>query len=522
MNTEVTIAGAFLAGLVSFLSPCVLPLVPGYISMLSGVGMEQLRQGQVPRSGLFSSALAFVTGLSVVFISFGAAASAVGAFLNEHRHILTPIAGALILLFGLHLLGLLIKLSLRVGIILGAILVVLGFVSVARHAPLFFDFGALQFFSLSIIGFFGPALARWLNRDVHLRNTATQPGIWSGFALGFAFAFGWTPCIGPILTTVLGFAAASATIGRGIFLLAVYSAGLSIPFLLTALGISRFMTFYKNFRQYLHAVEVFSGALLLFVGGLVFVNKLTWLTGKLVFLQSFVLWLEHVLTTGSGEKILVAVLAIIAVAMVWSTLKRHWDTVVSVQGKKTVVVVTTVIALIVATALADKAFGPPPRQLGNTVSADVPDTKISGTPAPQFTLKDLNGNEVSLSDFKGKVVLVNFWATWCEPCRFEIPWLIEMQQKYGPRGFVILGIALDEEGKSVVVPFVAKQRFDVNGTKEPMSYKILIGDDDVADKFGGLFGYPTSVLISKDGMELKRVTGIISPDDMDKLIESNL
>jgi len=92
MNNEVTLAGAFLAGLVSFLSPCVLPLVPGYISMLSGVGMEQLRQGQVPRSGLFSSAVAFVTGFSVVFISFGAAASAVGAFLNAHRHTLTPLA----------------------------------------------------------------------------------------------------------------------------------------------------------------------------------------------------------------------------------------------------------------------------------------------------------------------------------------------------------------------------------------------------------------------------------------------
>src|ERR1700692_4000971 len=138
--SDVSLAGAFLAGLVSFLSPCVLPLVPGYISMLSGVGMEQLRQGEGPRSRLLSPALSFVTGFSVVFISFGAAASAVGAFLNAHRHTLTPIAGALILLFGLHLLGLLIKLSLRVGLILGFLLVALGVVSLLRHAPLFADF----------------------------------------------------------------------------------------------------------------------------------------------------------------------------------------------------------------------------------------------------------------------------------------------------------------------------------------------------------------------------------------------
>jgi len=285
--TDVSLAGAFLAGLVSFLSPCVLPLVPGYISMLSGIGMEQLRKGDVPTSGLFSSALAFVAGFSVVFISFGASASAVGSFLRQNRSLLAPVAGALILLFGLHLIGALIKLNLRAGIVLGVILVALGIAAYFKHAPLFAGLGASHFFSLSLIGFFGPAMARWLNRDVHLRSSSTQPGIWSGFLLGFAFAFGWTPCIGPILATVLALAAASDTIARGVLLLAVYSAGLAIPFLLTALGISQFMVFYKNFRKYLHAVELFSGALLLFVGGLVFVNKLTWLSSKLTFLNRF-------------------------------------------------------------------------------------------------------------------------------------------------------------------------------------------------------------------------------------------
>jgi len=285
--TDVPLAGAFLAGLVSFLSPCVLPLVPGYISMLSGIGMEQLRKGDVPTSGLFSSALAFVAGFSVVFISFGASASAVGSFLRQNRSLLAPVAGALILLFGLHLIGALIKLNLRAGIVLGVILVALGIAAYFKHAPLFAGLGASHFFSLSLIGFFGPAMARWLNRDVHLRSSATQPGIWSGFLLGFAFAFGWTPCIGPILATVLALAAGSDTIARGVLLLAVYSAGLAIPFLLTALGISQFMVFYKNFRKYLHAVELFSGALLLFVGGLVFVNKLTWLSSKLTFLNRF-------------------------------------------------------------------------------------------------------------------------------------------------------------------------------------------------------------------------------------------
>jgi cytochrome c-type biogenesis protein len=294
--SDVSLAGAFLAGLVSFLSPCVLPLVPGYISMLSGIGMEQLRQGQPPRAGLFASSLAFVTGFSVVFISFGASASAVGAFLREHRALLAPVAGALILLFGLHLLGVLIKLTVRTGLVLGGVLAVLGVVAALRGGALVAGFGAVHFFSLSLIGFFGPPMARWLNRDVHLRSTSTQPGILSGFLLGFAFAFGWTPCIGPILATVLALAAASDTIARGVLLLAVYSAGLAVPFLLTALGISQFLGFYQRFRKHLHAVELFSGALLLFVGGLVFVNRLTWLAGKLSFLNSTVLWLERSLT----------------------------------------------------------------------------------------------------------------------------------------------------------------------------------------------------------------------------------
>jgi cytochrome c-type biogenesis protein len=292
---DVSLLGAFLAGLVSFLSPCVLPLVPGYISMLSGVGVEQLRQGQQPR-GLFASSVSFVIGFSLVFISFGASASAVGAFLQQHRSALAPIAGALILLFGLHLLGVLIKLTVRAGLILGAALALLGLIALFRGGPLVAGLGYVHFFSLSLIGFFGPAMTRWLNRDVRLRTQTTQPGIWSGFLLGFAFAFGWTPCIGPILTTVLALAAASDTIARGVLLLAIYSAGLAVPFLLTALGIGQFLRFYQRFRKHLHAVEVFSGVLLLFVGGLIFVNRLTWMAGKLGFLNSIVLWLERSLT----------------------------------------------------------------------------------------------------------------------------------------------------------------------------------------------------------------------------------
>jgi cytochrome c-type biogenesis protein len=278
---------AFVAGLVSFLSPCVLPLVPGYISMLSGIGVEQLKEGQAPRGGLLTSAVAFVFGFSIVFITFGASASAVGSFLVRNRSLLAPLAGALIVLFGLHLVGWLAKISLPVGFVIGIALIAAGLVLNLRPGIAGATLKAIHFYSVAIIFLLGPAMTRWLNRDVHFRNLGGQPGILSGFLMGFAFAFGWTPCIGPILAGVLAIAATRETIGQGIFLLACYSAGLAIPFLVTALGIGRFLKFYQRFRRHLHTVEVFSGALLLAVGGLVFMNRLTWLSGKLAFLNRF-------------------------------------------------------------------------------------------------------------------------------------------------------------------------------------------------------------------------------------------
>src|SRR5216684_7453038 len=187
--------------------------------------------------------------------------------------------------------------------------------------------------------------------------------------------------------------------------------------------------------------------------------------------------------------------------------------------KKIFVILTIVVALAYATHRVDvatrvKAKSP----ASSTVSVE----SVAGTPAPDVIFKDLDGKDVPLSSFKGKVVLINFWATWCEPCYIEIPWLIEMQQKYGDKGFTVLGVAMDEEGKSEVAPFVAKERFNVNGQKLPMSYPVLLGNDAMADKFGGLLGYPTSILISRDGKQIKRITGLISYEEISKAVESQL
>jgi len=184
--------------------------------------------------------------------------------------------------------------------------------------------------------------------------------------------------------------------------------------------------------------------------------------------------------------------------------------------KKTILILTIVIAATIVVYVADKATRV------HTSAAMRPAAMKAGASAPDMSVKDLDDKSVTLADYKGKVVLVNFWATWCDPCREEIPWLIEMQDKYGPKGFTVLGVAMDEEGKPVVAPFVAKERYDVKGEKLPMNYPIVIGNEGVAEKFGGLLGYPTSVLISKDGKQIKRVTGIINEEEISKLIEGQL
>ncbi len=142
--------------------------------------------------------------------------------------------------------------------------------------------------------------------------------------------------------------------------------------------------------------------------------------------------------------------------------------------------------------------------------------------APDATFKDLDGKDVTLSSLKGKVVVLNFWATWCEPCQVEIPWMIELQQKNADKGLTILGAAMDDEGKSVVEPYVQKTEFDVDGQKMKMNYPIVLGTDDIASKFGGLIGLPTTVVITRDGKIAKRFIGLANRDQLEKQVRALL
>jgi cytochrome c-type biogenesis protein len=239
MGHELSIPIALVAGLVSFLSPCVLPLVPGYISMLSGATIEELKYGTSPAlmGRILGNSVSFVVGFSIVFVTLGASATAVGKFLLAERATFNLVAGIIVIAFGLHLTGL-VKIPL-------------------------------------------------LYRQARLDPGAPRRGLAGAFVLGFAFAFGWTPCIGPILTAILALAAQRHTVFQGMFLLAVYSAGLAIPFLLTSVGLGRFLKIYGGFRRHLQTVEIASGVLLITIGVLIACSKLTLISNYFSFLNRF-------------------------------------------------------------------------------------------------------------------------------------------------------------------------------------------------------------------------------------------
>jgi cytochrome c-type biogenesis protein len=231
LNQNVTLLAAFAAGFLSFISPCVLPLIPGYISFVSGISVDEMRGDTAPatsRLQVFLTSLAFVIGFSIVFVALGASATAIGKFMFAKLPLLSKIAGIILIIFGLHTMGV---------------------------------------FRLAFLE---------TEKRVHAQRKPAGP--LGAMLVGVAFAFGWTPCIGPILGGILAIVGSKNTVSEGITLLAVYSLGLGIPFLLTSLAINQFFTAAKRIRKHYHTIEVASGALLIAIGVLIVTGQLTIIT----------------------------------------------------------------------------------------------------------------------------------------------------------------------------------------------------------------------------------------------------
>jgi len=239
---------AFAGGLVSFLSPCVLPLVPGYLSIISGYSLDQLKGGgqdaSLKRTVVLNSIM-FIVGFSITFIALGASATTIGQLLLARKQILDKIAGIVIIVFGLHVLGI-------------------------------FKISALY-------------------QDKRFHDVQKPRSAWGVLLFGLVFAFGWTPCIGPILAGILGIAASQETVAQGILLLAIYSLGLGVPFLLTSLGLNQFLAFYGRFKRHFRALEIVSGVMVVAIGLMIVTGSLTRLSSTFGFLNELETWLESFL-----------------------------------------------------------------------------------------------------------------------------------------------------------------------------------------------------------------------------------
>jgi cytochrome c-type biogenesis protein len=369
---------AFVAGMLSFLSPCVLPLVPGYISLMSGVSIDNLKSGGASgsRRAVILNSLAFNAGLSVIFLALGGTAGLLGSAIFANTWV-RVIAGLVIIVFGLHLIGLL--------------------------------------------------KIKYLYKDTRQFSSEKPQGILGSLTLGIAFAAGWTPCIGPILGGIIGLAATTGGWKNGLLLSAFYSAGLAVPFLVTGLTINRFLSFYSKFRKHLHKVEVVSGVILILIGVLVMSNRVTLLSSS---------WLASVMPN------------------LESKLK-----------------------------LRGGAPTPDPQ-------------KTSYTPAPDVQFTKLDGSPFRLQELRGRVVLLNFWATWCVPCRSEIPSLSAMQKDLEPQGLTIIGVSYDDTADLI-------QQFQKD---IPQSYQIVLGGREVGSQLPAS-PLPTTYIIDRQGRIRDKLIG---------------
>ena len=383
-GSNITIGIAFLAGLASFLSPCVLPLVPGYISLMSGVSIDRLKDGgskSAARRAVIFNSLAFNAGLSIIFLALGATAGWLGSAVLSNPWV-RIIGGLVIIAFGLHLIGL-----------------------------------------LKITA---------LYRDTRKFSDEKPRGMLGSLTLGIAFAAGWTPCIGPILGGIIGLAATSGGWKGGLVLSAFYSAGLALPFLVTGLAINQFLGFYAKFRQHLHKVEVVSGVVLIMIGLLI-------ASGYVTLLNS------------------------------------------SLAG--------------IIPNLEDR-FKPPPVTSPSTNAAT---SARNFQPAPDAEFQTLDGKPFRLADLRGRVVLLNFWATWCGPCRAEVPEFNAMQRELKSQGLEVLGVTTSPTDSVDVIREFQK---DV-----PQEYTVLRGPEALTETFANGPGLPVTHIIDREGRLREKLIG---------------
>lgn len=421
LETGVPVLTVFAQGLLSFFSPCVLPLVPLYVSYLAGGARTVDEQGNIryPRGKVLINTLFFVVGVSFAFFVLGLGFTAAGRFFSGNQTLFARISGIIMILFGVY-----------------------------------------QF------GFFGKAAALETEHRLPFRldRWAMNPVV--ALVLGFTFSFAWTPCVGPTLGSVLLMASSAASAGKGFLLIAVYTAGFVIPFLAVGIFTGTVLNFFKTHQKVVKYTGKVGAALLILMGIMTFTGFMNGITGYL---------------SGIGGG---------------TTVQPPNETPSQSQT-------------VTPSPEATETTQPEPS------AEPTPQPEI---PAPDFTLTDQYGNTHTLSDYKGKTVFLNFWATWCGPCKSEMPDIQKLYESYGENSEDLVVLAVANPGGQDVSQEEIEQFLEDNG----YTFPVLMDDTGMTLAYYGISAFPTTFMIDTNGNVYGYVPGAMTADIMESIVQQTM
>lgn len=479
-DVSVPVFTVFLQGLVSFFSPCVFPLIPIYISYLSGGTARKTEDGKVvyQRSKVIIHTLSFVIGVSFAFFALGFGFSALGGFFKSNQLLFARIGGAIVFLFGLYQLG-----------VLGS----------------------------------SDMLGKERRLPLNLDKLAMSP--FTALLMGFTFSFAWTPCVGPVLASVLLMTASASTTTMGFVLIGVYTLGFVLPFLAVGLFTTTLLELFKKHKGVVKYTVKIGGILMMIMGVMMFTGKMNSVTGYLSDLSTQPAAQESRAPEAGPEGDGTQPAAESGTADDGGADGSGKAATTGGTGADETAAAGGTAAAGEAAAAGETAAQPDgANQAAGAANTDGPkpedETKSSLPPAIDFTLTDQYGNSHTLSDYKGKTVFLNFWATWCPPCRAEMPDIQKLYEEYDTEGddaLIVLGVASPNIGGEKSEEEV-KQFLEENG----YTYPVLM--DTTGEQFMNysVFSYPTTFMIDRDGNVFGYVSGSLSGDMMKSIVEQTM
>ena len=438
LDVSISAVTVFLQGLLSFFSPCVLPLLPLYIGYLSGGTAVKGEDGKIhyKQSKVLVHTLFFVAGVSFAFFLLGLGVSAVGGFFHSNQAMFARVGGILVMLFGLYQLGI--------------------------------------FGTSSVLG-------REHRLPFQLDRLAMSPV--TALLMGFTFSFAWTPCVGPALTSVLLMAASAATRSQGFGLIGVYTLGFVLPFLFVGLFTTRLLELFRKYRGVVRYTVKIGGILMVLMGILMFTGKMNDVTGYLSRISG-----TQVSQTESMEE---------STAPEKAEADNEGESTESGTGGPE------------STAASEEASG-------ETAPAETAADARPVIPAVDFELEDQYGNIHRLEDYRGKTIFLNFWATWCPPCKAEMPDIQKLYEKSSTEGedaVIVLGVAapnMGQEGsEEEIAAFMEEKGY---------TYPVLMDTEGELFNSYGIMSFPTTFMIDRDGNVFGYVSGMLSADMMDSIV----